>query len=282
MLNTITWIALKLGLLVADLLLYPITSYFVFFSDRTRTDSLRFFRRVLDRDCDWRDVFHHYHTFARTLVDRIYTFAGQHHRLDIQVHGLEILERHNQSGQGCLLVSAHLGGFELIRAIGRERHGFRVKALIHGESTPRITSLFRRLNPGLFDDFIYMGSPNALIGLDEHTRQGGLVAVLGDRSVRGDKRVRCQFFGEPAWFPEAPVMLARILKVPMVMFVCLNRGDGRYEVWFEELAAIPEAPRSERGQLTQTIMQRFADRLEHYTRLSPYNWFNFYDFWQDE
>ena len=63
-LNTITWIALKLGRLVADLLLYPITSYFVFFSDRTRTDSLRFFRRVLDRDCDWRDVFHHYHTMA--------------------------------------------------------------------------------------------------------------------------------------------------------------------------------------------------------------------------
>lgn len=280
-LNTITWIALRMGRWVAYALLYPITAYFVLFSDRTRTDSRRFLRRALGRDAGWRDVFRHYHTFARTLVDRIYTFGGQHQTLDIQTHGVEVLERHSQSGRGCLLVSAHLGGFELIRAVGRERHGFRVKALIDGDSTPQISSLFRRLNPSLFDDFVYMGNPNALIGLDEHTRQGGLVAILGDRSVPGDKRLRCRFFGEAAWFPEAPALLARILKVPLVMFICLNRGNGRYEVWFEDLADAPQASRSQRARETGAIMQRFADRLEHYARLSPYNWFNFYDFWQD-
>jgi predicted LPLAT superfamily acyltransferase len=29
-------------------------------------------------------------------------------------------------------------------------------------------------------------------------------------------------------------------------------------------------------------MQRYADRLEHYCRLAPYNWFNFHDFWQSD
>jgi len=27
-------------------------------------------------------------------------------------------------------------------------------------------------------------------------------------------------------------------------------------------------------------MQHYADRLTHYCRLAPYNWFNFFDFWQ--
>jgi predicted LPLAT superfamily acyltransferase len=26
-------------------------------------------------------------------------------------------------------------------------------------------------------------------------------------------------------------------------------------------------------------LQAYVARLEHYCRLSPYNWFNFYDFW---
>jgi predicted LPLAT superfamily acyltransferase len=28
-------------------------------------------------------------------------------------------------------------------------------------------------------------------------------------------------------------------------------------------------------------MQRYADRLEYFARLAPYNWVNFYDFWEE-
>jgi predicted LPLAT superfamily acyltransferase len=26
--------------------------------------------------------------------------------------------------------------------------------------------------------------------------------------------------------------------------------------------------------------QRYAERLSHFCRIAPYNWFNFFDFWQ--
>jgi len=281
-LNTIIWIALRVGRWVARMLLYPITAYFVVFSDRTRTASHDFLRRALGRDCGWAEVFRHYHTFACTLLDRIYTFAGQDQRLDVRVQGLEVLDSYARSGRSCLLVGAHLGSFEIVRAVGRLRGGLRIKALVYGESTPRITGLYRKLNPSLFEDIIYMGCAGSLVGLDEHVRQGGIVALLGDRSVQADKRVRCRFFGQPAWFPEAPALLARILDVPLVLFFCLHQGDGRYEVWFEHLADPPRVARNEREAATHAIMQRYADRLEHYCRLAPYNWFNFYDFWQPD
>jgi len=281
-LNTIFWIAPRAGRWVAGILLYPITAYFVIFSNRTNTASRGFLRRALGRECGWAEVFRHYHTFACALLDRIYLFAGQVQRLDIQMHGLEVLDSYTRSGRGCLLVGAHLGSFEILRAVGRMRDGLRIKALIYGEGTPRITGLFRKLNPALFEDIIYMGRAGSLVGLDVYARQGGIIALLGDRSVCDGKRVRCQFFGEPAWFPEAPARLARILDMPIVLFFCLHRGDGRYEVWFEHLADPPRVARNEQAAAVHGIMQRYAERLEHYCRLAPYNWFNFYDFWQSD
>jgi predicted LPLAT superfamily acyltransferase len=281
-LNTINWISLRVGRWLSRLLLYPITAYFVVFSHRSRTASRDYLRRVLGRDCGWAEVFRHYHTFGCTLLDRIYIFAGQDQCLDIRMHGLEVLDSYARSGRGCLLVGAHLGSFEIARAVGLMRKEYRIKALVYGEGTPRITGLYQKLNPSLFEDIIYMGGVESLVGLDEHAHQGGIIALLGDRSVHASKRIRCEFFGEPAWFPEAPALLSRILDMPLVLFFCLHRSDGRYEVWFEHLADPPRVVRHEREAAIHGIMQSYANRLEHYCRLAPYNWFNFYDFWQSD
>lgn len=280
-LRAITWIALKLGRGAAWLLLYPITAYFLLFADRTGGASAAYLRRILGRTPRFAERFRHYHTFACTLLDRVYVLAGQDQRLDIQVHGLELLEHYARTGQGCLLVGAHLGSFEIVRAVGRIRGGFKVKALMHGERTPLIAGLYRRLNPSLHEDIIDMGNPASLLGLDQHIADGGWVAVLGDRAIHGDKRVLCDFLGAPAYFPQAPVLLGHILGAPLLLFVCVHRGWGRYDIYFEALTdAPPRLPRKEREAAVQALMQRYAGRLEHYCRLAPYNWFNFHDFWR--
>jgi predicted LPLAT superfamily acyltransferase len=267
---------------LSRLLLYPIAAYFVVFSNRSRTASRDYLRRVLGRDCGWAEVFWHYHTFACTLLDRIYLFAGQDQCLDIRMQGMEVLDSYARSGRGCLLVGAHLGSFEIARAVGLLRKEYRIKALVYGEGTPGITGLYQKLNPSFFEDIIYMGGVDSLVGLDEHAHQGGIIALLGDRSVHDSKRIRCEFFGEPAWFPEAPALLSRILDMPLVLFFCLHQGEGRYEVRFEHLADPPRVVRHEREAAIHDIMQSYANRLEHYCRLAPYNWFNFYDFWQSD
>jgi predicted LPLAT superfamily acyltransferase len=124
-----------------------------------------------------------------------------------------------------------------------------------------------------------MGKAASLVGLDRYAADGTLLALLGDRSVHGDKRVLCEFFGEPAYFPQAPALLGQILRLPIVFFVCLHRGRGRYDIYFENLAEPSPTARGRRDEAAAIVMQRYAGRLEHYCRLAPYNWFNFYDFW---
>ena len=67
-----------------------------------------------------------------------------------------------------------------------------------------------------------------------------------------------------------------------MFFVVLYRGGNVYEGHFEILAENIEASRRNREQELQAWVQRYAERLEYYCRMAPYNWFNFYDFWEPE
>ena len=278
-LRTIVWIALHIGRPVARALLYPISAYFLLFSNHARRASIQFLSRIAGRPVGFLESFRHYHVFAQTILDRVFVFAGRDGIFTLDVRGFDLLERFAQTGRGCLLVGAHVGSFEILRALGKKHKGLAIKAMTYGENSPKINAIFQRLNPELFGEIVHMGSPTSLLGIDEHIARGGMVAMLGDRSVHGEKRVLCRFLGEDAWFPAAPVLLASLFKAPVILFFCLHRGDARYEIHFELLAERIELPRTDRGSVTQLWMQRYAERLEHYCRMAPYNWFNFYDFW---
>jgi len=64
-----------------------------------------------------------------------------------------------------------------------------------------------------------------------------------------------------------------------VLMFGLYRGGARYDIHFERLPDIAGLPRSERGQAIERSLQNYVERMEHYCRLAPYNWFNFYGFW---
>jgi len=67
--------------------------------------------------------------------------------------------------------------------------------------------------------------------------------------------------------------------VPVVMFFCLYMGGNRYKEHFELFADEVTLNRGTREADLERWVRRYAERLEHYCRLAPYNWFNFYDFW---
>jgi len=62
----------------------------------------------------------------------------------------------------------------------------------------------------------------------------------------------------------------------------LYRGGNRYEMHFESFSDGAAVPRAQREAHARAAAQRFADRLEHYVRLAPYNWFNFFNYWAVE
>ncbi len=137
----------------------------------------------------------------------------------------------------------------------------------------RIQSVFGRINPASGDWIIHMGTPTALLRARESLERGEVVGILADRVWRSERTTTAPFLGAPAHFPLGAFRVAAMLGAPVVLGVGLYRDGNRYDVHFERL----DRP----GDTAATLLERYVARLEHYCRLAPYNWFNFYDFWSE-
>ncbi|MDS4028989.1 MAG: lipid A biosynthesis acyltransferase [Candidatus Contendobacter sp.] len=281
-LRLIVWIALRIGRSVGRALLYPITLYFLATAPVARRGSWLFLRRALGREPGWREVFRHIHCFAATILDRVYFLTGRLRPFDIEIFGDRWVVEQAASGQGCVLLGSHLGSFEVLRAIGVTLRHFPIKILMNTSHNRGITGFLNRLNPDLAQAILPIGGPDTLLRVQESVAQGYMVGVLGDRVTVGERTVRVRFFGRETAFPAGPLLLAALADCPVILFFGLYRGGHRYEIHFERLAERIALDRRQRQEQLTLWVQRYADRLEHYARLAPYNWFNFYDYWEAE
>lgn len=277
----IGWITLHVGRWAARPLLYPITLYFLATAREQRVASREFLTRALNRRAGWFDVARHFHRFACTILDRPHFVSGDYRRFDLEVHGFDAAYELALRGRGCILLGAHLGSFEVMRMLGMQHDRVEVKVLMYEDHNAMLTRLIYALNPKLSDSIISLGRFDSLLEAKECLDRGQLVGILGDRASDNDRTTRCRFFGQEATFPAGPMLFASMTKVPVLLFFGLYLGGNRYALHFEQFADAISLRREQRDVDIRQWTQCYADRLEHYARLAPFNWFNFYDFWGD-
>jgi len=275
----IVWVALRLGRPAARLILYPICLYFLIFSNASRHASRDYLARVLGRKPGLADVYRHYFTFGTCALDRVFFLNDQLHLFDLQVHGEQIVLETWRRGGGCILLGAHLGSFEATRALGRRHGNLRVSLVMYEENARKVQSVLNAINPKLAMDVIGLGRPDAMIAVVDRLERGDVVGILPDRSIAGESHVRLPFLGAPAVFPIGPFLAAALLKRPVLLMFGLYRGGRRYDIYFETLIDFSDPTPRRHGEDAQTAVRLYVERLEHYCRMAPFNWFNFYDFW---
>lgn len=279
-LKLMVWISLTFGRAVGRVVLYGIAGYFVLFAPRARRASRAYLNRALNRWAEWSDGFRHVFSFASTIHDRIYLLNDRFNLFDIEVIGAEALHAALDKQPGALLIGAHLGSFEVLRALGRGRAGLKVAILMYEENARKINATLEAINPQATEDIIPLGRMDSMLQARDRLDQGYLVGMLADRSLGGDATTLCDFLGEPAPFPVGPFRMAAMLRRPVYFMAGLYLGGNRYQIHFEPLADFSDTPRAGREAAIKAAQQHYAERLSHFCRLAPYNWFNFFDFWQ--
>jgi predicted LPLAT superfamily acyltransferase len=273
----LTWITLWIGRPVGRLVLPLICFYFMLFSRGTSTASRRYLRRALRRPAGWRDVFRHYHAFASTIHDRVYLLSGRHQYFDFQIEGASELEPFLAEKRGCILLGSHLGSFEVLRAQGLFEKRLPINVIMHEGAASNLNRVLHGLCPEIRERIIPPGESDTMLRVKERLDLGELVGILGDRLLQHEKSVTCNFLGTPTRFSEGPFLLAAVLQAPVMLCFGLYRGGRRYLIRFELLAEGIAIDRSRRTGELRPWVERYVERLEHYCRLYPYNWFNFYE-----
>ena len=279
-LAVMSWISLKLGRSCSRLVLYGIALYFVVFGRRARAASNAYLARCLGRPAGWRERYRHILGFASTVHDRVYLLNDQFDRFDIELTGSEQLHAEYRKGQGVLMFGAHMGSFEVLRAVARKDPDLRMRMAMFAENARQINRALAAINPNAMQDIIPLGTLDAMLAVRRSLDEGALVGVLADRASGPDQYLTLPFLGEPARFPTGPFRMAAMLKRPVYFMAGIYLGGKRYAVHFERLGDATESAGASREAVVADLLGKYVAALERHCRAHPYNWFNFFDYWE--
>ena len=261
--------------------LVPVALYFLLVRGPERRASRKFLSAAMGRPVSLGDIYKHFYTFAEVTVDRIFFLSGRTEGIPVAEHDAYLLAELAAKGTGGVFLAAHMGSFEAARSIAADQSGFEVRMVLDRAVNQNFIDTLESFSPGFAASLIDSNQQESSLGLviAEAVQAGAWVGFLADRYMPGDRTAECQFMGATVRLPIGPFVVAAVTRVPVVCVFPLYI-NGVYEVHCEVLSEAVNLPRGERDARLQELAQRYATRLEHYARLAPYSWFNFFDFWE--
>ncbi|MGQ0618695.1 MAG: LpxL/LpxP family acyltransferase [Panacagrimonas sp.] len=284
MLRLLIGLARTLGRSATRLLLFPIVIYFLLTARAARAASAGFLRRALQREPRWSDLARNFHCFASCALDRVFLLSGGMSAVTLRLNLAHEVREFVSHRRGCILLVTHLGSFEVLRVLAAREHGVSIRILMDRAQNPMVTRMLEALAPELAAGVIdaASGGPEVVLALKSALDAGHIVGIMGDRVRARERGATVDFLGGRASLPQGPWIMAGALGVPVLLGFGLYRGGRCYDVHLEMFAERLELPRGKREAALQDCAQAYARRIEHYARLAPYNWFNFYPYWNDD
>ena len=178
--------------------------------------------------------------------------------------------------QGAIIVTAHMGSFEVGMA-----------ALLEREK--RVHVLFRRDALGLFEQT--RSALRKRLGVNEVPVDEGLsvwlrlrdalardeaVLIQGDRTMPGQKGRQVPFLGGHVMLPTGPVKLAMASGAPILPVFTIRLPDGRVRLFVEEPIVVRPEDSSE------AALEQLASVIERYVRAYPDQWLMIHPAWCED
>jgi predicted LPLAT superfamily acyltransferase len=280
MLRVMMFLSLTLGRPVGRCLLYLIAAYYFALAPGERRASIDYLRRILGRRPLVRERYRHTFTFASTILDRLFLLNERYDVLEVSIEGEELMQDLLARRQGAILLGAHLGSFEMMSAVGRRQPGLRTAMAMFREQASIVATLFGAGHSPNAPEIITLGRLDAMLRIRDCLDQGHMIGMLADRTFGESDAQVVPFLGSPALFPLGPMRAAAAMRCPVIFMTGLYRGGNRYHVVFRQLTDFSRPLPGGRNSQVRVAIEQYVALLEQFCRSDPYNWFNFYDFWQ--
>jgi len=270
------------------LFLYPVMLYYYLAKPAARAASRQFQQQIAPllpaAERARLSPFRNFIMFGEILLDKMLVWTGRIRREDVIFETPDTIDEIEKNRKGGIIIVSHLGNFEICSALADKVPDLQMTILIYTRHAQKFNKLLKRVSGS--DDVEIMQvtdvSPITAMQLAERVRAGGYVVIAGDRTpVTGENRVsRVRFLGRGAALPQGAFILAGLFKCPVYLLFCLKHKE-RYHVWVEHFGRLLDfGERARRSEILDDAVQRFAHRLEHYCKMAPLQWFNFFPYWE--
>jgi predicted LPLAT superfamily acyltransferase len=216
------------------------------------------------------------------LVDRAVLGILGPDQFDIRLEGKEALLRTLAKGEGLLLVTAHVGSWQVAMSaldfikvkvnllVHRDQGDVDRHYFEHGEQE----NPFRIIDPA---DFV-----GATIDMMSALNRGEVLCVMGDRMFGSEKNaITVDFLGGKVKFPKSALRLAQACGSPAVFFFSQKTGPSSYYLTVDDVIEWDDT-RSDGQEELREAVEKFARSLDRYVARNPWQFFNFFDMWEDQ
>lgn len=220
-------------------------------------------------------------SFSWCLSER-YERLSTRRRFRVSAEGFDHWRQLNASGRGFILVTAHIGNWEVGSMLPAAEEQRKVHVVREAEGDPRaqrfISDLIRRAASGNYTTH-FAEDPQLGMTLLDALREGEIVALQADRPRAGGKTVESVLFGESYSLPLGPAALARAAEVPILPVFVFREGRLRYRCAIRPPIHVPHT-RDRQGDVEDAV-QQLAAELQWAIAHRPHQWFCFRKLWGD-
>ena len=268
------------GVVPAYVLLLFVSMYYAF-ADKQSAAAVRALRSHLGRRTTLWQRFRHCFSFGMSMIDRYAFLTGRQSFFRFESQREDIIAAAAAQGKGAILLGAHVGNWEIAGNLLSERLGAAVYYLMMDAERQEIKDLFKKALDARRIKVIPVGEGGLglVMAMRNALRENGIVCMHGDRTVPDQKSQKHNFLGEDVLFPLGPFSVAAATGSPVIPILVTKSGLRKYTfkayapILFEGIT--PE----NRDKYIFTAVERYVGILEQAVKKKPYEWFNFYDFW---
>ena len=215
-------------------------------------------------------IWHTYLTFrqfGQVVIDRFAVYAGQH--FDFEIEGNEAVEQAMHNGNGCIMLSSHVGNYEMAGYFLKPTR--RMHVLMFGGDKDTVMENRKRMfaanGIGIItpaDDWSY------LYQINDTLSSGDMLTLMADRNFGSDKTITCDVMGKPAKLPLGPFAMAGLYKEASIIAVFVMKDSAhKYHIYVRQLHA------KNKNEYATLFAAELTDIIKRY----PHQWYNFFEFW---
>ncbi|MDQ1097934.1 MULTISPECIES: LpxL/LpxP family acyltransferase [Chryseobacterium] len=273
------WCIRNIGIRSSYFVLYFVAAYYFLFLKKSSRSIRYYFHHRLHYSpfkAKW-SVFKSYFTFGTVLIDKTAISAGLRDKFTYEFDGIENLRNLLAAKKGGILISAHIGNFEIaehffadidfdcqINLVTTDQEVTAIKEYLDSVAVRKSNTKFIYVK----DDMSHIFEINDALARNE------LICFTGDRYFEGSKYLEGELLGKSARFPAGPFLIASRLAVPVVYVYVMKEDNLHYHLYARMAENVKKRD-------AQGLLNSYTGNLEAMIRKYPLQWFNYFDFWDD-
>jgi len=272
------WILKNFGVLPAYFLVRFVVLYFFLFSYTSSRQIYILYHLKLGYNSivSIYKLYSNYYLLGQGIIDKLVIISGIKNVFTYDFDGEENLREIASLQKGGILLSAHIGNWD-ISGLLLKRLGTRIHIVMFDGEKEQIKGYLDKINREKSINIIFIKKDlSHIYEISEAFKNNELVCIHADRFLEGNRTMTTDFLGEMARFPMGPFVLASTFKVPVSYVFAVKESKMHYHFFASK---IKNYEHLEKGDAMKEMLKEFTREMEDKVRQYPEQWFNYYNFW---